>query len=64
MDKTFDAVAWMRKRRTEIDQQDQGLSWGERFQKTRKMLEADPLWKRFKGCVSALDRDRVSGRPH
>jgi len=42
--KTFDAVAWMRKRREEIDKEDQGLSWEEKHEKTRKLLEKDPLW--------------------
>ncbi len=27
MKKTFDAVAWMRKRREEVDKEDQGLSF-------------------------------------
>ena len=44
MRKTFDAVAWMRKRREEIDKEDQGLSWEEKHEKTRKLLEKDPLW--------------------
>jgi len=46
--KTFDGVAWMRKRRTEIDKEDQGLSWEEKHEKTRKLLENDPLWLRLK----------------
>ncbi len=45
MKKTFDAVAWMRKRREEIDKEDQGLSWKEKHEKTRKLLEKDPLWQ-------------------
>ena len=44
MKKTFDAVAWMRKRREEIDKEDQGLSWEEKHEKTRKFLEKDYLW--------------------
>ena len=43
MKKAFDAVAWMRKRREEIDKEDQGLSWEEKHQRTRKLLEKDPL---------------------
>jgi len=43
--KVFDAVAWMRKRREEIDKEDQGLSWEEKHEKTRKLLEKDPLWQ-------------------
>ena len=33
MKKTFDAVAWMRKRRMEIDKEDEGLSWVEKHKK-------------------------------
>ena len=43
MKKTFDAVAWMRKRREEIDKEDQGLSWEEKHEKTRKLLEKEML---------------------
>jgi hypothetical protein len=46
--KTFDAVAWMRKRRTEIDEEDKGLSWEEKREKTRRLLEKDPLWLRLR----------------
>ena len=45
MKKKFDAVAWMRKRREEIDKEDEGLSWEEKHEKTRKLLEKDPLWQ-------------------
>ena len=44
MKKTFDAVTWMRGRRAEIDEEDQGLSWEEKRLKTRDLLEKDPLW--------------------
>jgi hypothetical protein len=47
--KTYDAVAWMRKRRTEIDEEDKGLSWEEKREKTRRLLEKDPLWLRLRG---------------
>jgi len=48
MKKTFDAVAWMRKRRAEIDKEDEGLSWKEKDEKTRRLLKTDPLWIRLK----------------
>ncbi|MBM4330970.1 MAG: hypothetical protein FJ117_07040 [Deltaproteobacteria bacterium] len=48
MKKTFDAVAWMRRRRVEIDEEDQGLSWVEKRKKTRELIERDPLWDRLK----------------
>lgn len=44
MSKSFDAVAFMRRRREEIDREDEGLSWEERARKTRDMLKDDPLW--------------------
>jgi hypothetical protein len=41
----FDAVDWMRSRRGRIDQEDRGLSWGERYQKALRILKDDPvLW--------------------
>lgn len=46
--KGFDAVAWMRKRRLEIDQEDTGLNWEEKSEKTLELLESDPLWQRLK----------------
>jgi hypothetical protein len=49
--KTFDAVTWMRKRRADIDQEDKDLSWEEKREKTRKLLEKDPLWLRLKNRV-------------
>jgi hypothetical protein len=39
----------MRKRRIEIDEEDKGLSWEEKREKTRRLLEKDPLWLRLKG---------------
>jgi hypothetical protein len=47
----FDAVAWMRKRREEIDREDAGLSCEERRTKTRSLLRQDPLWRHLKGRV-------------
>lgn len=49
--KSFDAVAFMRKRREEIDREDAGLSWAEKREKTRRIIENDPLWKRLKNRV-------------
>ncbi len=46
--KSFDAVAFMRKRREEIDREDAGLSWAEKRKKTRRAIENDPLWHRLK----------------
>ena len=43
MRKGFDAVAFMRRRREEIDREDEGLTWEERVRKTRELLRNDPL---------------------
>ena len=48
MKKVFDAVDWMRTRRAAIDKEDQGLSWEEKREKTHRLLETDPLWRRLK----------------
>ncbi len=53
MNKTFDAVAWMRKRRAEIDAETHGLSWEERSRKIQEALQGDPLWERLKGEMVA-----------
>ena len=65
MKKTFNAVAWMRKRRAEIDREDAGLSWKENNEKTRRLLKADPLWIRLKTRVveSADDSSVVAMEP-
>lgn len=49
--KSFDCVAFMRKRREEIDHEDEGLSWAEKRKKTRRIIENDPLWQRLKDRV-------------
>ena len=48
MKKSFDAVAFMRRRREEIDREDEGLSWEERARKTRELLKDDPHWRYLK----------------
>lgn len=50
--KSFDAVAFMRKRREEIDLEDAGLPWADKREKTRRILENDPLWQRLKDRVA------------
>lgn len=47
-DKPFDAVAFMRRRREEIDREDERLSWNEKRVRTMKSLEGDPVWERIK----------------
>ncbi len=48
MKKPFDAVAWMRERRTQIDEEDKGLTWEEKRRKTREVVENDPLWQNLR----------------
>lgn len=48
MKKTFDAVAFMRMRRGEIDREDAGLTWKQKRERTRQTLEKDPLWQRLR----------------
>ncbi len=64
-EKSFDAVAFMRKRREEIDQEDAALSWAEKREKTRRIIENDPLYKRLKHRVvapSGLPKNAVHER--
>ncbi len=59
MGKSFDAVAFMRKRREEIDEEDAALTWAERTAKTRALLEEDPLWQRLRERAVEADRRRI-----
>jgi hypothetical protein len=64
--KSFDAVGFMRRRREEIDREDEGLSWEERARKTRELLSKDPLWLHLKDRVAeplALQPTVVSDKP-
>jgi hypothetical protein len=66
MSKGFDAVAFMRRRREEIDREDAGLSWEERVSKTSELLKDDPLWLYLKDRLAepiALEPTVVSDRP-
>jgi hypothetical protein len=66
MSESFDAVAFMRRRREEIDLDDDGLSWEERASKTRELLKDDPLWLYLKDRLAepvALEPTVVSDRP-
>ncbi|MCA9439889.1 MAG: hypothetical protein KC964_03715 [Candidatus Omnitrophica bacterium] len=46
--KPFDSVTFMRKRREEIDREDDGLSWEEKSRRTLDSLEGNPVWERIK----------------
>lgn len=43
MKRTFDAVAWMRRRRAQIDEEDAALTWAQKRQKTHEEVLRDPL---------------------
>ena len=43
MRKTFDTVAWMRRRRAQIDEEDRSLTWEQKRQKTHEEALRDPL---------------------
>jgi hypothetical protein len=56
----------MRRRREEIDREDEGLSWEERARKTRELLGKDPLWLYLKGRLAqpiAFEPTVVSDKP-
>lgn len=44
--KTFDAVAFMRKRREELSRAYSGLSFQQIEEKIQKALKDDPLWRK------------------
>ncbi len=66
MAKAFDAVAWMRQRRAELDRENEGLTWSERSRRTLDALDGDPLWERLKTRVAKppvlVPRDETAQR--
>ena len=44
--KTFDAVAFMRKRREELSDEYDGLDWQEIEKRIEQALKDDPLWRK------------------
>jgi hypothetical protein len=54
--RTFDAVRWMRERRTQIDEEDRGLTWEEKRRKTHEIVSRGPLLAPFCGGVLAPDQ--------
>ena len=67
MSKSFSAVEWMRKKREEIDEEDKNLTWEEKREKTLKLLQNDPIWRRLKARVvnqvSAQRLNKVLEKP-
>jgi hypothetical protein len=51
MSSEFHAVEFMRRRRAEIDAEDEGLTWEQRSEKTLRLLEKNPRWQRLKRRV-------------
>lgn len=57
MKKTFDAVAWMRQRRTQIDEQDAALTWTQKRQRTHEEVLRDPLLAQL--CAQAVAPEKA-----
>jgi hypothetical protein len=51
MNSDFHAVEFMRRRRAEIEKEDEGLTWKERSEKTLRLLANNPRWLRLRGRV-------------
>jgi len=47
----FHAVEFMRRRRAEIEKEDEGLTWEQRSEKTLHLLASNPRWLRLRGRV-------------
>jgi len=58
MKKTFDAVSWMRRRRTQIDEEDAPLTWAQKREKTREQVLRDPVLARL--CVEIVVPDKAA----
>lgn len=56
MRKESDAVAWMRRRRTQIDEEDEGLTWAKKRQKTREEVLRDPVLAQLSAETAARDK--------
>ncbi len=57
MKKPFNAVRWMRKRRTEIDEEDRAITWEEKRRKTHDIVSHNPILKEF--CSRVLTPDQL-----
>jgi len=62
--KTFDAVAFMRKRREELSRAYAGLSAEQIEQRIQQELKDDPLWRRHKQTnIPSSSRKKTDGCP-
>jgi len=60
MNKAFDAVAWMRRRRTQIDEEDGLLTWTQKRQRTHEEVLRDPLLAPL--CARTVAPEKVAPR--
>lgn len=60
MKKTFDAVAWMRQRRTQIDEQDAALTWTQKRERTHEEVLRDPLLARL--CAQTVMSEKADAK--
>jgi len=64
MKKTFDAVAFMRRRREELSHEYADLDWQEIEKRIRQALKDDPLWiKNNQNITSTPTRKEISDYP-
>jgi hypothetical protein len=61
MKKRFDCVAWMRKRRAEIDEEDRNLTWQEKRRRTHEIASRDPILGSLCGRTLTPDELRYAG---
>lgn len=62
MKKAFDAVAWMRHRRVQIDEEDTDLTWTQKREKTREQILQDPVLRRLAAETGVRGKTRPAGR--
>ena len=64
MKKTFDAVAFMRKRREELSRAYAGLSAEQIEERVQQTLKDDPLWKQHREAQTpSTARKKTGDRP-
>lgn len=60
MKKRFDAVAWMRQRRAQIDEEDAALTWEQKRQRTHEQALWDPLLAPL--CAETVIPEKVGSK--
>jgi hypothetical protein len=56
MNSDFHAVEFMRRRRAEIEKEDEGLTWEQRSEKTLRLLANNPRWLRLRRRLAKPNR--------